>query len=82
MAYDNNNGNNTLCLRIFYALYIGPNDNGKGRLIFKLSTKQILVTINYQLIHIPTDIIKAINEEDLFNNKIQTNHFDSNHFTL
>ena len=38
MAYDNNVGKYTLHPRTFYALYIGPNDNGKGHLIFKLST--------------------------------------------
>mmetsp|Transcript_38260 Transcript_38260/g.43175 ORF Transcript_38260/g.43175 Transcript_38260/m.43175 type:complete len:111 (-) Transcript_38260:36-368(-) len=39
MAYDNNAKSNALYLRIFYALYIGPNNNGAGHLIFKLSAK-------------------------------------------
>ena len=58
------------------------NNNGNCYLTFKLSTKHILVTIKYQPIHTPEDIIKATNEEDLFNNKIQINHFDSDHFIL
>ena len=82
MAYNNNNGNNTLRPRTFYVLYIGQYKNGNGHLIFKLSMKQILVIMKYQPIYTPEDIIEAINDEDLFNNKIQNNHFDSNHFTL
>ena len=77
MVYNNYNGTNTLRPRILYALYIAPNDNGKGHLIFKLSTKMILATIKYQPIHAPEDLIETINEEDLFNNRIQTNHFNS-----
>ena len=30
IAYNTHAGNNTLRPRIFYALYIGPNDNGNG----------------------------------------------------
>ena len=60
-------------------LYIKPNDNGDGHLIFKLSTNQVLVTMTYQPIHLPEDLIEVINETDSSNNKIQVNHFDSNH---
>ena len=76
MAYNNNNGNNTIHHRKFYALYIGPNDNGNSHLIFKLPMKQILVTMKYQIYE---HLIEAINEEDSFHNKIQTNHFNSDH---
>ena len=38
--------------------------------------------MKYQPIHAPEDLIKAITEEDSFNIKIQTNHFDINHFIL
>ena len=61
---------------------LDQNNSGNGHLMFKLSTNQILATMKYQSIHAPESIIKAINEEDLFNNKIQTNHSDSNNFTL
>ena len=38
--------------------------------------------MKYQPIHIPEDLIKAINETDLFNNKIQSNQFDRGHFIV
>ena len=79
MAYNNNDSNHKICPRTFYALYIGPNDSGNTHLIFKLSINQILVTMKYKQTHVPEDLINAINETDSFNNKIQTNHFDSDH---
>ena len=81
MAYDNNARSNNLYPRIFYALYIGPNDNGTGHLIFKLSMKQILTTPKYKSIPISEDLIKAINKMDTFTNKIQIDHFDNDHYT-
>ena len=77
MDYDTNTGNNTLRPRTFYVLYIGPNDNSIGHLIFKLSTKQISITINYQSVPVPDDLIEAINKIDSINNKIQIDHFGS-----
>ena len=82
MAYNNNKGNKTIRPRTFYALCIGQNDNGNGHLIFKVSTKQILVTMKYQPIHAPVDLMEAIDEKDFSNNKIQTNHLDNDHFIL
>ena len=82
MSYNNKNRNNKIRSRTFYALYIGPNNNDDGQLIFKLPTKQILVAMKYQPIHTPEDLIKTTNKEGLFNNKVQTNHLNSNHFTL
>ena len=81
MAYDNNARSNTLYTRTLHALYIGPNDNGTGHLIFKLSTKQILTTLKYKPVPMPEDLIKAINETDSFTTNIQINHFDSDHYT-
>ena len=60
-------------------LYIGPNDNSNGHLIYKLSTDQIIVTMKYQSVPVPEDLIKAINETDPCDNKIQVDHFNSNH---
>ena len=79
IAYHNNAGNITLRPRTLYTLHIEPNDNGNGYLIFKLSMNQILVTMKYQPIRVPKDLIKAINKTDSPNNKIQANHFDSDH---
>ena len=79
MAYDTNVGSNTLRPKTFYALYIGPNDNSKGDLMFKLSIKQILVTTKYQPIHVPKHLTETINEKNAFTNKIQVDHFDNDH---
>ena len=38
--------------------------------------------MKYQPIHVSEELIKAINERNLFNIKIQTDHFDSEHFIL
>ena len=65
MAYNTNTGNNTLYPRIFYTLYIGPNNIGIGHLIFRLSTKEIF---------------KTIGETDSFTNKIQIHQPNSNRF--
>ena len=43
-AYDTKVGYKTLYLRLFYALYIRPNDNDNGHLLYRLYTDQILVT--------------------------------------
>ena len=40
---------------------------------------QILVTTKYQSVSIPKDLIETINETNLSNNKIQVDHFDSDH---
>ena len=56
MAYDTNARKNTQCPRTFYALYIRPNNNGNDHLIYKLSTKQIIITIKYQPIHLPEEL--------------------------
>ena len=47
IAYYTNAGNNTLHPRIFYVLYIEPNNEGNGYWIYKLSTDQVLVTMKY-----------------------------------
>ena len=73
--------NNTLHPRTSYVLYIGPNDNSISHLIFKLLTKQILITMEYQTVPMLKDQIKAINEMDSCTNKIQSNHFDSDNLT-
>ena len=65
--------------RRFYAFYIKPNDDSNGHLIYKLSMDQILVTMKYQSIPVPEDLIEAISETDSSDNKIQVNHFDSDH---
>ena len=47
IAYENIFGNKTLRPRVFYALYVRPNDNGNRHLMYRLSTSQIVVTKDY-----------------------------------
>ena len=42
MAYDVTSSNKTIDPIALFALYIGPNDSGTSRIVFKLSTKQQL----------------------------------------
>ena len=73
MAYNTNAESSTLYPKTFGALYTGLNDNGIGHLIFKLSMKQLLTTIKYQIVPVPENLFKTINEKDTFATKIQTN---------
>ena len=43
--------------------------------------KQILTTPKYKSVTIFEDLIEAINKINTFTNKIQINHFDSDHYT-
>ena len=47
IAYDNKARNNTLHPKVFYALYINPNGDNNGHLIYDLSRDKIVVTMNY-----------------------------------
>ena len=60
-------------------MYVRPNDDDNGHLIYRLSTDHILVTKEYQSVPVPEDLIKAISETDSYDNKIQVNHFDRDH---
>ena len=51
----------------------------KCPLIYRLSTDQILVIKEYQSVPVPEDLIEATNETESYDNKNQTNRFDSNH---
>ena len=75
MAYDTNADDSILYPRILYALYIGPNSNGIGHLIFRLSTKQILTTMKYEPVTVPENLFKTI--KDKFTTKTQINQFNS-----
>ena len=47
--------------KVFYALYIRPNDADNRHLIYRLSTDQILVTKEYRLVPISDDLFEAMN---------------------
>ena len=67
IAYDNKVGNKTLCPRTFYALYVKPNQEGNGHLIYRLDKDQIVVTKNYQTVPVTEDIDHtSINNEDQY----------------
>ena len=76
IAYNNKAGNTTLHPRVFYGLYIKPNDVKNGHLIYKLFTDQILVTMKYQSVPVPKDIIETMNKTYSYDNKIQSDHFN------
>ena len=82
IAYNTNAINNTLRPRLFYALYIGPHDDGNSHLIHNISIDQILVTMKYQSVPVPEDLIEVTNEIDASDNKIHVNHFYNNYFIV
>ena len=63
-------------------MYIRPNNDGNGHLIYRLSTDQILITKDYQSVPVTKDLIEAISETDSYDNKFQVNNFDRNHSTV
>ena len=63
-------------------MYIGPTDNGDGYLIYLLSMDQILVTIKYQSVPVPEDLIKVVNKTDLSDKKIHVDHFNNHHLIV
>ena len=77
IAYNTKFEYKTLHPRVFYVLYIRPNDVDNGHLIYGLSTDQILVTKEYQSIHMPENLIEAISETSSSDNKIQVIHFNN-----
>ena len=80
MAYNTNAESGTLYPRTLYALYIGPNNNGIGHLIFGLSIEQLLTTMEYKSVPVPGNLFKSINERNTFTNKIQFDSFNSDIF--
>ena len=76
IAYNNKAGNNALHQKVFYVLYIEPNAVNNGHLIYNLSTDQIVVTMKYQSVSVPKDLIELVNKTDSSNNKIQIDHFN------
>ena len=82
IAYDDKIGNKTLHPRVFYTLYIRPNDIGIGHLIYKFSTDQILITKDYQPVPVSNDLIKAMDKTNPCHNKIQVMHLKDDHSTV
>ena len=55
------------------------NNDNNGHLIYDLSKKKIVVTMNYQSVLVPTDLFDPTNRTESSNNKIQVDHFDVDH---
>ena len=52
----------TTDLRVFFALYIEPNDSGTGHTVFKLSTKQLVTTPKCKPKPMAEDVVKVVTE--------------------
>ena len=61
LAYDVKSNNRTSKPRAFHVLCIGPNDAGTGHSVFKLATKNMIVTPRCKPIPMPNDVIQVIN---------------------
>ena len=61
---------------MFYVLYIELNDDNNGHLIYDLSMDKIVVTMNYQSVPVPGDLIGPMSKIDSSNNKICVDHFN------
>ena len=79
IAYNNKAKNNTLYSKVFYALYIKPNDDSNNHLIYDLLRDKIVVTTNYQSAPIPADLFEPTNRTESSNYKIQVDQFDIKH---
>ena len=56
--------NKTAHPRIFFALYIGPNNSGTGHIVFKLLTNQLVTAPNFKPKPMAEDIVEVVNEMD------------------
>ena len=82
IAYNTKVGYKTLYPRVFYALYIRPNDVDNRHLIYRLSTDQILVTKEYQSVPVSDDLFEAMNTTKSYDNRIKVMHLKDDHSTV
>ena len=61
LVYDVLSSNKTSKPRTFYTLYMGPNDGGTGYSVFKLSTKNMIITPRCKPIPMPDNVIEEVN---------------------
>ena len=67
---------------MFYGLYVELNGDNNGHLIYDLSKDKIVVTMNYQSVLVPEDLIEPINRTESSNNKNQVDQFNIKHSTV
>ena len=70
-VYNNTVGNKTLRPRVFYALYVKPNEDNNGHLIYRLSTDQIVVTKDYRTVLVVEDLVDTTSKTDPYDKKSQ-----------
>ena len=54
--------NKTTDPRVFFGLYIGPNDSSTSHIEFKLVTKRLVITLKYKPKPMAEDIVEVVNE--------------------
>ena len=57
-------------------MYVKPNGDNNGHLIYKISTDQVLVIMKYQSVPVPENLIKLTDKTDSSDKKIRIDHFD------
>ena len=62
IAYDVTANNKTTIPRVYYALYIGPNDSGTGHQVFKLLSKRLVTKPKCKPVPMPDDVIQVVND--------------------
>ena len=62
MVYNVTSSNKTTDPRAFFALYIRPNDNGTGLIVFKLATKRQVTTPKCKAKPMAKDVVEVVNE--------------------
>ena len=81
MAYEPKSSNDTGMPRAFYALYLYPNENGSGHVVFSLKLKTRRSTQKCIPQPMAQDIIDIVNEmgkEEKVRNRIQLMNFKEN----
>ena len=76
IASEDKVGNKILCPRAFYDLYVKPNKESNGHLIYRLATDQIVVTKDYWIVRVPGDLDNTICETEPYENKSQVDDVD------
>ena len=82
LTYDVQANNRTSQPTAFYALYIEPNDGGTGHSVFKLSTKQIIITLRCKPVPMPDNVIEVMNKMGIDEEMPDRIHFSSIHKEL
>ena len=61
ITYNVTSSNKTSDPRVFFALYIGPNDSGTSHTLFMLATKRLVTTLKCEPKPMVEDIVEVVN---------------------